>query len=109
MYHPKEKAPSPDVDAPPDMQNHKVMHKIQKPISQSLPEHLRPTWDRLKVREVESKFSAPPNDVHSVLQTAQIPTTELIPLKYHLLAWASSVCLTGQQAAVPPACPPPPR
>ena len=54
MYHPKEKALSPDADTAPDMQNPKVTHQLQKPISQSLPEHLRPTWDRLKVREVLS-------------------------------------------------------
>ena len=56
-----------------------------------------------------SAFWALPNDIHNVLQTAQIPTTELIPLKHHLLAWASSVCLTGQLTATPVASPPPPR
>ena len=108
MYHPKEKAPSPDADTAPDMQNQKVTHTLQKSISQSLPEHLRPMWDRLKVREVVSAFWAIPNDVHNVLQAAHIPTIELIPLKHHLLVWASSVCLTGQLTAAPVVCPPPP-
>ena len=61
-------------------------------ISQLLPPQLRPTWDRLRVREVVAAFWAPPNDVHAVLQTTQIPTMELIPLKFGLLAWASSGC-----------------
>ena len=33
MYHPEEKAPSPDADIAPYMQNQKVTHKIQKPVS----------------------------------------------------------------------------
>ena len=52
-------------------------------------------------------FWALPNDVHAVLQAAQIPTAELVPLKFGLLAWASSVCLTGQYTPAPVATPPP--
>ena len=52
-------------------------------------------------------FWALPNDVHAVLQAAQIPTAELVPLKFGLLAWASSVCLTGEYTPVPVATPPP--
>ena len=38
---------------------------------------------------------------------AQIPTAELIPLKFGLLAWASCICLSGQLTSVPVASPPP--
>ena len=47
------------------------------------------------------------NDVHAVVQAAQIPTLELIPLKFGLLAWASSICLAGQYTSTPVATPPP--
>ena len=52
-------------------------------------------------------FWALPKDVHAVLQTAQIPTAELIPLKFGLLAWASSICLGGQYTSTPVTTPPP--
>ena len=52
-------------------------------------------------------FWALPNDVHAVLQAAQIPTAELIPLKFSLLAWASSICLSGQYTLAPVPNPPP--
>ena len=52
-------------------------------------------------------FWALPNDVHAVLQAAQIPTAELIPLKFSLLAWASSICLSGQYTSARVANPPP--
>ena len=52
-------------------------------------------------------FWALPNGVHAVLQTAQIPTTDLVPLKFGLLAWASSICLSGQLTSIPVASPPP--
>ena len=45
--------------------------------------------------------------MHAVLQAAQIPTADLVPLKFGLLAWASSVCLTGQYTPAPVATPPP--
>ena len=45
--------------------------------------------------------------MHAVLQAAQIPTAELIPLKFGLLAWASSICLVGQYTSAPVATPPP--
>ena len=45
--------------------------------------------------------------MHAVLQAAQIPTTEPIPLKLGLLAWASSICLSGQFTLFPVASPPP--
>ena len=67
MYHPKRKAPSPDTDTAPGMMNHKVRFKLQKPISQSPPEHPRPTWDRSKVQEVVPAFWTLPNDVHDDL------------------------------------------
>ena len=52
-------------------------------------------------------FGALPNDAHTVLQAAQIPTAELIPPKFGLLAWASSICLSGQFTSAPVANPPP--
>ena len=52
-------------------------------------------------------FAALPDDVHAVLQAAHIPTAELIPLKFGLLAWASSICLSGQLTSVLVASPPP--
>ena len=36
-------------------------------------------------------FWALPNDVHAILQAALIPTPDLVPLKFGLLAWASSI------------------
>ena len=96
LYTAHEKAPAIDADVAPEIQSQKVSHKIHKPISQFLPPHLRPSWDRLRTREVVGAFWALPNDVHAVLQAAQIPTTELIPLTFSLLAWASSICLSGQ-------------
>ena len=47
-----------------------------------------------------------PNDVHAVLQAAQIPTAEFIPQKFSLLAWASSICLCGLYTSAPVASPP---
>ena len=107
LYSPREKAPPTDTVAAPEIQNQKVSFKLQKPISQFLPSHLRPTWDRLRVREVVAAFWALPNDLHAVLQTAQILTAELVPLKFGLLAWASSICLSGQLTLVLVASPPP--
>ena len=52
-------------------------------------------------------FWALPNDVHAVPQAAQIPTAELIALTFGLLAWGSSICLSGQYTSAPVAsCPP---
>ena len=48
-----------------------------------------------------------PNDVHVVPQAAQIPIAQLVPLKFGLLAWASSVCPAGQYTPAPVATPPP--
>ena len=84
----------------------KVSHKIHKPISQFLAPHLRPSRNRLRTREVVAAFWALPNDVHAVLQAAKIPTADLVPLKFGLLAWASSICLTGQYTMAPVATPP---
>ena len=47
------------------------------------------------------------NDVHAVLQATPVPTAELIPLKFGLLVWASSICLSGQFTSAPVASPPP--
>ena len=107
LYTAREKVPAVDTDVAPEIQSQKVSHKIHKPISQFLPPHLKPSWDRLRTREVVAAFWALPNDVHAVLQAAQIPTAELIPLKFGLLAWASSVCLSGQFMWAPVASPPP--
>ena len=41
------------------------------------------------------------------MQAAHIPTAELTPLKFSLLAWASSICLAGQYTPAPVANPPP--
>ena len=103
----REKPPAIDADAPPEIQSQKVSHKIHKPISQFLAPHVTPSWDRLRTREVVAAFWALPNAVHAVLQAAQIPTAELVPLKVGLPAWASSVCLAGQYTPVPVATPPP--
>ena len=51
-------------------------------------------------------FWALPNGVHAVVQAAHIPTADLVPLKFGLLAWASSVCLTGQYTPAPVPMPP---
>ena len=67
MYTAREKAPFPEADVAPEMQNQKVTYKVQKPISQFLAAHLRPTWDRLRVREVVAAFWGLPNDVHAAL------------------------------------------
>ena len=48
LYSAREKAPPTDTEAAPEIQNQKVSFKLQKPISQFLPPHLRPTWDRLR-------------------------------------------------------------
>ena len=39
--------------------------------------------------------------MHAVLQEAHIPTAGLIPLKFGLLAWASSTCLSRQLTPAP--------
>ena len=52
-------------------------------------------------------FWALPNDMHAVMQAVHIPTAELIPLKFGLQAWASSICLAGQYTSAPVATPPP--
>ena len=107
LYTAREQPPPVDTAVPPDIQSQKVSHKIHKPISQFLAPHLRPSWDRLRTREVVAAFWALPNDVHAVLQAAHIPTADLVPLKFGLLAWASSVCLTGQYTPAPvPTSPP---
>ena len=51
-------------------------------------------------------FWALPNDVHAVPRAARIPTAELIPQQPGLLAWASSICLSGQCKSAPVATPP---
>ena len=106
LYTAREQPPPIDTTAPPDIQSQKVSHKIHKPISQFLAPHLRPSWDRLRTREVVAAFWALPNDVHAVLQAAHIPTADLVPLKFGLLAWASSVCLTRQYTPAPVPTPP---
>ena len=70
LYSPREKAPPTDTLAAPEIQNHKVSFNLQKPISQFLPPHLKPTWDRLRVTELVAAFWALPNGVHAVVQTA---------------------------------------
>ena len=107
LYTAREQPPAIDTVTPPEIQSQKVSHKIHKPISQFLAPHLRPSWDRLRTREVVAAFWALPNDMHAVLQAAQIQTAELVPLKFGLLAWASFVCLTGQYTPAPVATPPP--
>ena len=107
LYTAREQPPAIDTDAPPEIQSPKLCHMIHKPISQFLAPHLRPLWGRLRTREMVAAFWALPNDIHAVLQTAHIPTAELVPLKFGLLAWASSVCLTGQYTPAPIATPPP--
>ena len=109
LYTAREKPPAIKTDVPPEIQSQKVSHKIHKPISQFLAPHPRPSWDRLRTREVVVAFWALPNDLYAVLQAAQIQTAELIPLKFGLLAWASSVCLAGQYTSAPVATPPSPR
>ena len=52
----REKAPPTDTVVALEIQNQKVSFKLQKPISQFLPPHLRPTWDHLRVREVVVVF-----------------------------------------------------
>ena len=106
LYTAREQPPPIDTTAPPDIQSQKVSHKIHKPISQFLAPHLRPSWDRHRTREVVAAFWALPNDVHAVLQAAHIPTADLVPLKFGLLAWASSICLTGQYTPAPVPTPP---
>ena len=108
QYTTREQPPSIDTTTPPDIQSQKVSHKIHKPMCQFLAPHLRPSWDRLRTREVVAAFWALPNDVHAVLQAAHIPTADLVPLKFGLLAWASSICLTGQYTPSPVATPPAP-
>ena len=107
LYTAREQPPPIDTATPQVIQSQKVSHKIHKPISQFLAPHLRPSWDRLRTREVVAVFWALPKDVHAVLQAAQIPTANLVPLKFGLLAWASSVCLTGQHTPAPVTNPPP--
>ena len=106
LYTAREQPPPVDTAAPPDIQSQKVSHTFHKPISQFLAPHLRPSWDRLRTREVVAAFWALPDDVHAVLQAAHIPTADLVPLKFGLLAWASSVCLTGQYTPAPVPTPP---
>ena len=107
LYTAREQPPAIDTATPPEIQSQKVSQKIHKPISQFLAPHLRPSWDRLRTREVVAASWALPTDVHAALQAAQIPTADLVPLKFGLLAWASSVCLTGQYTPAPVATPPP--
>ena len=52
LYTAREKPPAIDADVPPEIQSQKVSHKIHKPISQFLAPHLKPSWDRLRTREV---------------------------------------------------------
>ena len=106
LYTAREQPPPVDTAIPPDIQSQKVSHKIHKPISQFLAPHLRPSWDRLRTREVVAAFWALPNGVHAVLQAAHIPMADLVPLKFGLLAWASFVCLTGQYTPAPVPTPP---
>ena len=56
LYSAREKAPPTDTDAAPETQNQKVSFKLQNPIRQFLPPHLRPTWDRLRTRGVVAAF-----------------------------------------------------
>ena len=107
LYTAREEPPPIDTATPLDIQSQKVSHQIHKHIIQFLATHLRPLWDRLRTREVVAAFWALPNDVHAVLQAARIPTADLVPFKFGLLAWASSICLTGQYTPAPVATPPP--
>ena len=106
LYTAREKPPAIEADVPPEIQSQKVSHKIHKPISQFVAPHLLPSWDRLRTRAVVAAFWVLPNDVHAVPQTAQIPTAELMPLKFSLLVWASSICLARQYTWAPVANPP---
>ena len=106
LYTTREKARPTDTNVAPEIQSQKVSYKLHKPISQFLPPRLRPTWDRLRTRDVVAAFWALPDDVHAVLKAAQIPTAELIPLKFGLLSRASSICLSGQLTPALVASPP---
>ena len=66
LYTAREQPPAIDTVTPPEIQSQKVSHKIHKPINQFLAPHLRPSWDRLRTREVVVAFWALPNDVHAV-------------------------------------------
>ena len=72
LYTAREKAPPTDTDVAPEIQSQKVPYKLHKPISQFLPPHLIPTWDRLRTREVVAAFWALPNDVHTLLQAVRL-------------------------------------
>ena len=56
LYTAREQPPPIDTTTPPNIQSQKVSHKIHKPISQFLAPHLRPSWDRLRTREVVAAF-----------------------------------------------------
>ena len=77
LYSPREKAPPTNTLAALEIQNQKVSFKLQEPISQFLPPHLRRTWDRLWVREVVAALWALPNGVHAVLQPVAWPLWHL--------------------------------
>ena len=106
LYTAREQPPPIDTTTPPDIQSQEVSHKIHKPINQFLAPHLKPSWDRLLTRDVVAALWALPNDVHAVLQAAHIPTADLVPLMFGLLAWLSSICLTGQYTPAPVSTPP---
>ena len=106
LYTAREQPPPIDTTAPPHIQSQKVSHKIHKRISQFLAPHLKPSWDRLRTREMVAAFWALPNDVHAVLQAAHIPTPDLVTLKFGVLARASSICLTAQCTPAPVPTPP---
>ena len=68
LYTAREKAPPIDTDEAREIQSQKVSYKLQKPITQFLPPHLRPTWVLLRTREVVAALWALPNDVHADLR-----------------------------------------
>ena len=78
LYTARKKAPPLDTEVAPDVQSEKVTFKLQKPVSQFMPPHLRTTLNRLRPSKVVAAFWALPNGVHAVLQAAQVPTAELI-------------------------------
>ena len=107
MHTAKEKPSPADTDTPPDPHSAKVVHKLQKPISQFLPARLRLTWGRLKFCKVVAILWALPNEVHGALQTIKIPNDELVPFEFGRLAWVVPVCLTWQPTSPPVSDPTP--
>ena len=107
LYTAREQPPAIDTVTRPEIQSQKVSHntsQAHQPVPGPPPQAVMgpPSDPRGGCGP-----RALPNDVHAVLQAAQIPSTELVPMKFGLLAWASSVCLTRQYTPAPVATPPP--